>query len=220
MTRRLAERPPRRLGRMRPVPPRAEHGVALVAPRPVVERPTDSGHAPDLRLLRALAEENALLARELGRVQARFTRWREDGIAQADRLEAQLMRARADAIVKQTRLAALQDSLDACGARPVSVRRVLCVGGRSRQVPVYRALVEEHGGHLAHVDAVDDDCLPCLLAALAQADLVVLQPGFACRGACVAVAAHCARHGVPCIQLDKSCALAFARELELALAPA
>lgn len=215
MTRHLGERHPRRLRRMRPVPPRAEHGLALVAARPP-ERERDPG--PDLRLLRALAEENALLSRELGRVQARFTRWREDCISQADRLDAQLMRARADAIVKETRLAILHDRLAERDGRDAASRHVLCVGGRARQVPVYRSLVERRGGRLTHVDAVGADCLPVLLDALAQADLVILQPGYACRGACLAVEAHCARHGVRCIQLDKTCALAFAQGLELALA--
>lgn len=218
MTRRLGERRPRRPARTRAELARAEHGGVLAAVRPSVDRAPQQGHGAEGTLLRALAEENALLARELGRVQARFTRWREDGIVQADRLDAQLMRTRAEAIVKETLMAVLREGLPRAESRDASARRVLCVGGRVRQVPVYRALVERHGGRLAHVDAVDADCMPALVAALAEADLVILQPGFACRGACLAVAAHCAHHGVRCLQLDKTCALAFAQQLELALA--
>ena len=218
MSRRLGERHPRRVRRMPPVLPRAEHGVAPVALRPAQGRPGDQTPPGDLRLLRALAEENALLARELGRVQARFTRWREDCIGQADRLQAQLMCARADVIVKETRLAALRERLDAMEAPPAPTRLVLCVGGRARQIPVYRALVERRGGRMTHVDAVDNDCLAQLQRSLADANLVILQPGFACQGACRVVEAYCARHGVRCIQLDRSCALAFEQQLERALA--
>ena len=201
---------------MPPVLPRSEHGVAAVAVRPAV----DPGQGADLRLLRVLAEENALLARELGRVQARATRWREDCIAQAERVDGQLMRARADAIVKQTLLAALRDRLDALEASAAPPREVLCVGGRARQIPVYRSLVERRGGRLTYVEAVAADCVPALHRLLADADLVILQPGFACQGACRAVEAHCARQGVHCIQLDRSCALAFEQQLERALAAA
>ncbi len=151
-------------------------------------------------------------------MQVRATRWREDCIAQAERLDAQLMRARADAIVKQTLLAMLRDRLDAIEAPATPPREVLCVGGRARQIPVYRSLVERRGGRLTYVEAVDSDCVPALQQRLAEADLVILQPGFACQGACRAVEAHCARRGVRCIQLDRSCALAFEQQLERALA--
>lgn len=220
MSRRLGERHPRRVRRMPPIQPRAEHGVAPAALRPSPGRSADTATSGDVRLLRALAEENAVLARELGRVQARATRWRDDCIAQAERLDVQLMRARADAIVKQTQLAALRDRLDGLEAPASPPRLVLCVGGRARQIPVYRALVERRGGRMTHVDAVDDDCLPLLQRALAEADLVILQPGFACQGACRLVQAWCERHGVRCIQLDRTCALAFEQQLERALAAA
>jgi len=259
MTRRLAGRHPRRLQRMRPIPHRPEHGldlaVAVLRPDP---RP-DAGPAQraDQRALRALAEENALLARELGRVQARCTQWRDDCITQAERLEGQLMRARGDNVAKETRIAALRDALDALEQRAAAwlsheelvrriadlrlrntalevelrdlrgtqldpaatsiaqlvARRVLCVGGRARQIPVYRELVERGGGRFDHVDGADPSCLPRLWRSLADADLVILQPGFVCQGACRAVEQHCARSGVRCVQLDKACALGFAHSL-------
>jgi len=85
---------------------------------------------------------------------------------------------------------------------------------------VYRALVERDGGRLAHIDAADPSCLPQLVLALAQADLVVLQPGYVCQDACRAVDAHCRRTGQRCVQLDKACALGFERMLATALAAA
>ena len=109
MTRRPGERRRGRPQRVRGLAPRPEHGLdcALALLRPAL------ADDAQVRTLRALADENALLARELGRVQARCTRWRADAIAQAERLEAALMRARADAIGKQTRIAMLEDALRA-----------------------------------------------------------------------------------------------------------
>jgi len=260
MTRRLVERHPRRLQRMRPMPHRPDHGLDLALAVLHPEPRTEPGQAQraDQRALRALADENALLARELGRVQARCTRWRDDCISQAERLEAQLMRARGENIAKETHIAALRDALDALEQRAAAwlgqedlvrriadlrlrntaleteihalrgkdvdpsataamthlgARRVLCVGGRARQIPVYRELVERGGGRFDHVDGADPSCLPRLRLSLADADLVILQPGFVCQGACRAVEQHCARAGVHCVQLDKACALGFARSL-------
>jgi hypothetical protein len=108
MTRRFTERHPRRLLRTRPASERPEHGVdlALVSLRePALDARVDQ------RALRALAAENGLLARELGRVQARSTQWRDDYIVETERLQAQLMRARGELVVKQTQLAALRDTL-------------------------------------------------------------------------------------------------------------
>ena len=232
MTRRLAQHQPRRLLRMRPAIERPPHGLALALPALRVERRADPEPAQraDQRALRALGDENALLARELGRVQARCTRWRDDCIAQAERLEALLMRARGDLIVKQTELAVLRDAQGVPGgARSVAApslpavpalagRRVLCVGGRARQVPIYREIVERGGGRFAHVDGLAAEGLAGLRRALAEADLVILQPRYICRGACETAASHCARLGIRCVQLDKACVLGFACCLKQAIA--
>ena len=204
---------------MRPATHRPAHGLdsatvdrALAEANPLALRPSDKP------TLRALAEENALLARELGRVQARFTQWRQDCIAQADRLHGQLMRARGELVAKETLIAVLREQLEPAKvpATPTA-RRVLCVGGRTRQIPVYRELVERSGGRFDHVDAADPACLPRLRLSLADTDLVILQPGYVCQGACRAVEQHCARSGVRCVQLDKACALGFASSLAQAL---
>jgi hypothetical protein len=265
MTRRLADRHSRRLLRTRPTPSRPELAMDLALPAlremPGAARGTEDGGDP--RAVRALAEENALLARELGRVQARCTQWRDSCIAQVDRLEAQLMRARGENILKETQLAALRDTLGvlheraavwltnqelvrrisdlrarnrvleagladavraadvACTPAPalpsIAARRVLCVGGRARQVPVYRDLVERAGGRFTYIDGAAADGLPALRRTLADADLVILQPGFVCQGACDAVESHCARLGVRWIRLEQSHALGFGRGLARAL---
>ena len=222
MTRRVAERSPRRLLRMRPATHRPEHGLdlALVDLRADAHDDPLAAQRADQRALRALAEENALLSRELGRVQARCTQWRDDCIAQAERLEGRLMRARGELIAKETQLAALREMLapGAASTAPPVARRVLCVGGRARQIPVYRELVERGGGRFDHVDGADPACLPRLRRSLADADLVILQPGYVCQGVCRVVEQHCARTGLRYVQLDKACALGFARSLAEATA--
>jgi len=260
MTRRPGGRHRGRLQRMRAPGHRPEPSIdqAVAVARLDGLRGGVPAPRPDVR---ALAEENAVLARELARVQARCTRWREDCIVQAERLEALLMRTRAEAIAKQTRIAALEDTLRNFEARArawrrhdellrcvvdlrarndslesrlrelrrtasptaaaagteAAMRRVLCVGGRARQVPVYRELVERAGARFDHVDGADPSCLPRLAAALADADLVILQPGYVCQGACNVVERHCAGAGVRCVQLDKACAPGFARSLAEAM---
>ncbi len=234
MSRRLSTTP-HRLLRSRTPTRRAEHAIGAALPmlcdaRSRFEVDVDSPSGPQRdtdRALQALVQENALLTRELGRVQQRCTQWRDDCIAQADRLESALMRARADAIVKETQLASLREALDALQPRgavrppseaPARCPSVLCVGGRARQVPVYRELVERRGGRFAHVDGSGVDGLADLARALAQADVVILQAGYSCHGACSAVAAHCVRSGTLFIRLDKACALGFEQSLERALA--
>ncbi len=285
MTRRLSTTP-RRLRRSRPPTRRCDHAgdVALPGLRPVVvvaaspqpQRDTD-------RALRSLTLENAMLARELGRVQQRCTQWRDDCIVQNERLEATLMRARADNIVKETQMASLRDALDALQKRaavwltnealvrrlgdlrarnrslefelaeaqraidglrvssearrpaaddaprveqpleapPTSnAGRVLCIGGRARQVPVYRELVERRGGRFTHVEGTSAECLGDLARRLGDADVVILQAGYVCQGACRAVETHCARTGLRCVRLDKACALGFERCLDEALSTA
>lgn len=280
MTRRLTPHAPRRLLRARAPIGRHEHGLDVAAPDRLDDAPAEcavsgDGEHDDARALRALAAENAMLARELGRVQQRCTQWRDDCIAQADRLERQLMRARAESLIKETQIASLRDALEALHRRAATwltneelVRRlgdlrartrsleielaetrhaaetmrearvevasatlpapapaamtrgparVLCVGGRVRQIPVYRELVERSGGRFAHVDGSADGCLVQLSAALAEADVVILQAGFACQGACRAVETHCRLTGTRCVWLDKPCVPGFARSLATAL---
>ena len=225
MTRCLAQRHPRRLPRTRTSDHRREPGLDLA----LLEVRESPATCPDQRAWDALAEENALLARELGRVQARCTQWRDDCIAQAARLEALLMRARGELVAKETQLAVALDALAVLRRRDASrqasetasstaqaahgPRRVLCVGGRARQIPVYRALVERRGGSFTHVDGVSTDCLPQLQRSLAQADLVIIQPGYACTGVCQAVQSHCARTGIAWVPLSKACVVGFERAL-------
>lgn len=252
---------PRRVLRTRAQPRRCQHAVDLAA-RPAFEL---TSVAPSEDTLRELVAENLTLVRELARIQQRASQWRDDYAARLDQLDAHLMQARAQAIAKDTLLAAQREALDALrkraavwltneellrrlsdsrarirsleselagtrsaskpieaaaavsrdvtadvAARAPAARNVLCVGGRTRQLPQYRALVERNGGRFAHAGGSVDDDPDALGELLDAADLVILQAGYVCLHACRIVEAHCARTGKNCICLDKPCAQAFA----------
>ena len=60
----------------------------------------------------ALAEENAVLGRELGKVQERITRVMAQKNAELERLQATLVQARAEAISKDSRIAFMAEDLE------------------------------------------------------------------------------------------------------------
>ena len=94
--------------------------------------------------------------------------------------------------------------------------RVLCVGGRSGHVPLYREFVERHGGRFVHHDGGVEDNPHRLDAQLAAADLVVCQAGCLNHNAYSRVKDHCKRSGKPCVYLDKPGAGSFVRALRVA----
>ncbi|MDZ7892557.1 DUF2325 domain-containing protein [Rhodoferax sp.] len=64
----------------------------------------------------ALAEENAVLGRELGKVQERISRVMAQKTADIDRLQAELLQVRAESIAKDSRLAFLAQDLESLQA--------------------------------------------------------------------------------------------------------
>jgi hypothetical protein len=106
-------------------------------------------------------------------------------------------------------------------AAPVRLdrRRVLCVGGKPRLVPRYRALIEDaHGEFLHHDGGIEDHAsrLPPLLGA---ADCVVCLAGDVSHCAYYAVKRYCKRFGKPCVMVEAASVAAVARALS-AVAPA
>lgn len=102
-------------------------------------------------------------------------------------------------------VAALEAATDSAPVLPpegLREARVLCVGGRSAQVPHYRALVESQGGRFMHHDGGLEDNPHRLDAQLAGADLVLCQAGCLNHNAYARVKAHCKRHDKPCVYLD------------------
>lgn len=236
-------------------------GAGAVAP-PAAARAIDDDAQADERLaLAALSLENALLSRELGRAQQRFSDWLDASQRANAALEAALVRERGARLALVTRLAMLREALAAlrrpaaarrasdrpaghereearagraaCGgpvaaagqppavaddavdtataaiAPAAAAPRILCVGGRPRQLPVLQALVERHGGRFAHAagDGGPDDAR--LAAQLAGCDVVLLHATLLPGAALSQVADHCRRAGTPCVRLERLCARGF-----------
>lgn len=190
----------------------------------------------------ALAERDALRAQlARSREHAAALQAQLDRLRQAAPVPADLPAGRA-ALVQQVaaltlQLAQLQRADDAPVAPPPAVSstgaevamppaplspdalcatQVLCVGGRSGHVPLYREFVERHGGRFAHHDGGIEDNPHRLDAQLAAADLVVCQSGCLNHNAYSRVKDHCKRSGKPCVYLDKPGAGSFARALSAA----
>lgn len=92
-------------------------------------------------------------------------------------------------------------------------RSVLCVGGRTGNVPAYRALIERAGADFQHHDGGIEDRESTLSSVLAAADLVICQVGCISHGAYWRVKDHCKRSGKPCIFVENPSASGLARSL-------
>jgi len=66
----------------------------------------------EIACFNALADENALLGREMGKIQERMTRVLTEKNAELEQAQALLLQARADAIAKDTRLALMAEALE------------------------------------------------------------------------------------------------------------
>lgn len=95
----------------------------------------------------------------------------------------------------------------------VQDRSVLCVGGRSRSVPMYREVVEERGARFLHHDGGSEDRVGQLGAMLQAADLVVCQVGCVSHDAYWRVKEHCKRHNKPCLFVETPSRSAIERAL-------
>ena len=231
----------------------------------------------DLGRVEALEDENAVLARELAAAQQRCTRQATEHARQADQRQTELVRLRADLLVRDTSLAQAHEQLAALEAAAPGLntrfelareareqgerihalqrallqaqqeaerqrrradeavaewqhrdgqratesteadiaeapapdalatlqhRAVLCVGGRTAIVPIYRQLVERIGGRFMHHDGGDEDGTAKLDSTLAAADLVICQTGCISHDAYWRVKDHCKRTGKRCVFVD------------------
>jgi len=92
-------------------------------------------------------------------------------------------------------------------------RSVLCVGGRSGNLPFYRRMIEGVGAQFAHHDGGLEDGSRQLEASLAAADLVICQTGCISHGAYWRVKEHCKRTGKRCVFVDNPSMSSLARGL-------
>jgi hypothetical protein len=96
---------------------------------------------------------------------------------------------------------------------PLADRSVLCVGGRSASLPVYRRLVEGVGGRFLHHDGGEEDNVARLDTTLAAADLVICQTGCISHNAYWRVKDHCKRTGKRCLFVDNPSGASLRRAL-------
>lgn len=116
----------------------------------------------------ALAEENAVLGRELGKVQERITRVMAQKTADIERLQGELVQARADAIAKDSRIAfmaqdieSLQASIPQLEERQRLQKRVDQMGQRQQELEAQNADLRRR---LAAAERVTAEQRPAVMA--------------------------------------------------------
>jgi hypothetical protein len=257
----------------------------------LLQHQSGAAERADLARLHALHHENQVLGRQLAAAQQRATAMTEEQARHIERLQSQLMRARADLIGRDTVVASLWEELRQLeaevpalrersalradlsrqiersqdlerallrarqdgererlradeaqaellrlrqAAKPanepaeeppavtsdeLSERAVLCVGGRSGTVPVYRAVVEQLGARFLHHDGGESEHVARLDHTLAAADLVICQTGCISHDAYWRVKDHCKRTGKRCVFVDNPSRHALERALEAVTRP-
>jgi len=108
--------------------------------------------------------------------------------------------------------AELSDSPETLAAALLD-RAVLCVGGRTGSVPVYRQMIEQGGGRFLHHDGGEEDSTTRLDSTLAAADLVICQTGCISHDAYWRVKDHCKRTGKRCVFVDNPSSAGLRRAL-------
>lgn len=89
----------------------------------MLQHQVGAGQRADLQRLEALTEENAVLGRELARAQSRATQMLTERSTQIEQQQSEMLRLRAELLARDTRLAGLQDELEALHAAEPGLRR-------------------------------------------------------------------------------------------------
>jgi len=159
---------------------------------------------PDLPARQALAQQLRDQGERLRDLQRTLNRVIDDN--------TRLRAARSDGVAGDDSAAvpctppAAAPALDSCA--------VLCVGGRTGAVPVYRQVVEAAGAQFLHHDGGEEDNLQRLDSTLAAADLVICQTGCVSHGAYWRVKDHCRRTGKRCVFVEQPSASSLQRALQ------
>lgn len=98
-------------------------------------------------------------------------------------------------------------------AMDLNKRQVLCVGGRTASIPIYREVIEGRGASFTHHDGGEEDKAGRLVRQLQAADVVICQVGCISHDAYWRVKEHCKRTGKPCLFIEMSGRSALARAL-------
>ncbi len=121
--------------------------------------------------------------------------------------------------LEQELAALLRQQFSSCSSAALDVsdlagQCVLCVGGRSGAVDIYRGLVERLGGKFIHHDGGMEESIHRLEANISSADAVICQAGCISHNAYWLVKDLCKRNGKPCIFARKPSVSAFLHGLE------
>jgi hypothetical protein len=93
-------------------------------------------------------------------------------------------------------------------------KAVLCIGGRSKTVPVYRSIIESAGGKFSHHDGGMEHNVALLEPSMAAADLVICQTGCISHKSYFRVKEFCKRTGKQCVYVENPSASSLCRRLE------
>ena len=164
--------------------------------------------------LKTRVEQAAQITAQHARIQAlerQARHWQQRAAELQQWREAQEQR-----LAQAVPFSALAEPAGEAEAEAVELLRdksVLCVGGRSGNVPIYRRLIERTGGRFLHHDGGEEDSPVQLDVNLAAADVVICQTGCISHDAYWRVKDHCKRHGKRCVFVEKPSAASLAREL-------
>ena len=89
----------------------------------MLQHQVGAANRADLQRLEAVSDENAVLARELGKVQTRSTRLLNERAAQTDALQASLMRLRGELLARDALIASLQGDVQRLEAATPGLRQ-------------------------------------------------------------------------------------------------
>jgi Uncharacterized protein conserved in bacteria (DUF2325) len=161
----------------------------------------------------ALADENGVLTRELARVQERMTRVMAQKAAELERVNSELVQARAAAIAKDTRIAFLTQDLQALQASVTYLEDKPAVQAQPITLHLNHKVVLYVGGRFTHHDGGVEDNVSVLEANLAAADLVICQTGCISHNAYWRVKDFCKRTGKRCVFVENPSASSLERGL-------
>lgn len=106
-----------------------------------------------------------------------------------------------------------QITFNATKSIEINNRSVLCVGGRTTGVPIYRKVIERRGGNFVHHDGGCEENLNRLVRQLHAAEIVICQVGCISHSAYFHVKDHCKRTGKPCLFVETPSRSALERAL-------
>jgi hypothetical protein len=173
--------------------------------------------APALRERMALTEANRQQNEQLQQLHRALQQAQQEAERQRQRAEA------AEAQTRQLRQRTAAEPAADCSHNstpPLCNRAVLCVGGRTASVPVYRQVIEHTGARFLHHDGGEEDNSAQLDATLAAADLVICQAGCISHNAYWRVKDHCKRTGKQCVFVETPSRAALERALSEVTLPA